>query len=278
MGKVRSPTRSTAAPSTKRSVDTIDTGPPAARAAVMLGAPAGSTPTRRVVGEWARNQVAMPASSPPPPDGDDERAHWFRQLAGDLHGHGALAGDGAAVVEGVDVDGAGGRRVRLGRGAGLVEGVADHDRLDQVAADGLDLLTLLAGGGGGQEHPGPDPEELAAVGDPEGVVAGAGADDTEGPLRVGQRRDEREGAAELVGPADLLVLALEPHGPAQCGTEAGRLVQRGGGDDRGQPPGRGGDVVGVDGVAHRSRPATRWVRGQLTSTSGRGNPSASHSA
>ena len=69
MGKVRSPTRSTAAPSTKRSVDTVCTGPPAASAAVMLGAPAGSTPTRRVAGECARNQVAMPASSPPPPTG-----------------------------------------------------------------------------------------------------------------------------------------------------------------------------------------------------------------
>ena len=148
-----------------------------------------------------------PGEQPTAADRDHEGADRVGHLPGDLDGDRPLAGDGAMVVEGVDVVGTGGGRVGHGRGARLVEGVAGHDRLHQVAAGGLDLLALLAGRGGGQEDAGPHAEELAAVGDAEGVVAGTGAHHTEVPLGPGQRRDDGEGPAELVGPADLLVLA-----------------------------------------------------------------------
>ena len=64
-----SPTRRTAAPSTNESSSGSVTGSPARSAALMLAAPAGSTPTTRISGCRSRSSVATPASSPPPPTG-----------------------------------------------------------------------------------------------------------------------------------------------------------------------------------------------------------------
>lgn len=54
------------------------TGPPAASAADMLGAPVGSTPTIRTPGIRLRSQVAQPEISPPPPTGTITTSgrHW----------------------------------------------------------------------------------------------------------------------------------------------------------------------------------------------------------
>ena len=67
--KVKSPTRLTAAPSTKVSMSCNTTGRPAEIAAATHGAPSGSTPMMRTSGCVVRSQADAPASSPPPPTG-----------------------------------------------------------------------------------------------------------------------------------------------------------------------------------------------------------------
>ena len=67
--KVTSPARATAVPSAKASISGRVTGSPAARAACMDAAPEGSTPTILTSGWNSRSQIAVPASSPPPPTG-----------------------------------------------------------------------------------------------------------------------------------------------------------------------------------------------------------------
>src|SRR6266508_2125030 len=68
-GSVTSPARRTAAPSTNVSSSGSVTGSPAAIAAAMHAAPAGSTPTTRPSGGRVTTQVETPASTPPPPTG-----------------------------------------------------------------------------------------------------------------------------------------------------------------------------------------------------------------
>jgi len=152
-------------------------------------APAGSTPTRGR-GEWARNHVPLPRAVHRRRPGR-RVCHGFRQSPV-ISRHGALA---AMCV---------GRRRRGRRWPRWppspraprhwrVEGVPDHHRLHRSPPTAWICWRFCRGvvvGG----TPGHGPEELAAVGDPEGVVAGTGADDAEGAFRVGQRRDEREGA------------------------------------------------------------------------------------
>ena len=66
---VSSPTLRTAAPSTKVSIAGRSTGCPAASAASMDAASAGSTPTTRVCGWRSASQARQPEIIPPPPIG-----------------------------------------------------------------------------------------------------------------------------------------------------------------------------------------------------------------
>ena len=94
---------------------------------------------------------------------------------------------------------------------GVVVGVAHHDDLDVVAADGGDPGALLPGGVAGQEDPAVDPERGARVREPLAVVAGAGAHHAPGPGVGVEPVEHRVGAPDLVRPDHLQVLALDEH-------------------------------------------------------------------
>ena len=67
--KVTSPILLTAAPSTNLSILANSTGCFACKAANILGAPSGSSPTTFVWGDTSLKYVPTPALNPPPPTG-----------------------------------------------------------------------------------------------------------------------------------------------------------------------------------------------------------------
>ena len=185
------------------------TGPPAARAAVMLAAPSGSTPTMRTCGCRSRSQTARPATRPPPPSGATTvctgSAAWAISSTATV----PWPGDGAQVVERRHVDRAGPLGVRERGRAGDVVRAALDDQLDPALAEREDPLALLAGRVAGHVDPALDAEPRAAPRQALAVVAGARADHAAGTLGVGQPADQVVGAAHLVGAGQLPVLALE---------------------------------------------------------------------
>ena len=67
--KVNSPGRTDRSPSAILEVRDNVTGLPASREALILGAPAGSTPTMRTSGRSPLSAADTPETSPPPPMG-----------------------------------------------------------------------------------------------------------------------------------------------------------------------------------------------------------------
>ena len=177
----------------------------------MLAAPSGSTPTMRTSGCRSRSQTAQAGDQPAAAERRDDRVHRQRDLAHQLDGDGALAGDRAHVVEGRDVDGAGALGVGERGRAGDVVRAALDDELDPALAERQDPLPLLARGVAGHVDPAVDAQPRAAPRQALAVVAGARADDAAGALGVGEPADQVVGAAHLVGAGQLAVLALEQH-------------------------------------------------------------------
>ena len=181
-GKVTSPARRTAAPSTNVSSSGSATGPPAASAAAMLAAPAGSTPTTRTAG-CARAQPARDArDQPAAADRHHDDVGRPAQLRDDLHADGALARDRAEVVEGGHDRRPGVLGVpRCGR-RGVVVGVALDDELHPFAAERADPLALLPRRRGGHVDPAAHAEAAARVRHALAVVARARAHGPGGAL------------------------------------------------------------------------------------------------
>ena len=153
------------------------------------------------------------------------------QLLDDLNADRALARDRAEVVERGHDRGAGVLGVLRGGRGGVVVRVALDDQLHPLAAERADPLALLPGRGGGHVHPAAHAEAAARVRHALAVVARAGADGARRPLGRVEARDQVVGAAQLVGAADLQVLALEPDPRAGGVRQPFARLQRGGDGD-----------------------------------------------
>ena len=215
----------------------------------MLAAPSGSTPTMRVAGqslEPHRLRRSVPRRRPERP-----RRRGPVGVAGHADRDRALPGDGAVVVEGVHVgravlDGGhrrGGRGLVVGAPAMVTSRVtAELGRSGRASA----AAWCWAGRCGPRT---PSRAQLRAT---PCAWLPALAQTTPRASSRAQRRHQVVGAAHLVGPAELQVLALEEHVGAEALREPGRPLDRGAHGDRGR---RGaGDVVGRHG--HASDPRT----------------------
>ena len=244
IGMVTSPTRRTAAPSTNESSSGSVTGAPARRAAVMLAAPAGSTPITRMLRMPLAEHRRHPGEQPAAADRHHDDVRCPAELVQDLQADGALPGDRAPVVERRHHRRARARGVVGRRGGGLVVGVAVHDQLDVVATQRGDPLALLARRGARHVHAPAHPQPPAGVGDALPVVAGARAHRAGRPLRRAELGEQVVRAAQLVRASYLQVFPLEPHvrtggvGQPRVGFE------RCGAGDPVEPGGRRGAFVG----------------------------------
>ena len=146
-----------------------------------------------------------------PADGHDHHVGCPPELGESLGHHGSLPRHRARVVEGVHERRAGVGRMAQGSRGRVVVGVSHDAYDDPVAAQHRDPLALLARGGRRDEDGAVDAE--ARTGDREalGVVAGAGAHHSARACVLVELEDEVVGAAHLVGPDLLQVLALEQH-------------------------------------------------------------------
>ena len=219
----------------------------------------------------------MPEMRPPPPTGTTKTSGGRPSWADRLQGHGPLAGHRHGVVEGGDDGGPRLRGVGGGGGVGVVEGVAGEPQLDEVPGQRPDPGHLLPGRPPGEEDDPGDGQVTAAPGHPLGVVAGAGAHHPGAQALGGEGGDEVVGAADLVGPDGLEVLALQIDRGAVARRQPvaqlqGRLHPHGP-----QAFGGGLDIGQTDEVApnYRMGPSgTRRGAGVLTSATGPPYPRA----
>ena len=182
----------------------------------------------------SRHPRRHPAEQPAPADGHGDEVGGAAELACDLDGDRALTGHGVEGVEGRHDDSTGLRSVCRGCACCVVVDLTGDDDVDHVAAEGCDAVALLPRSVARQVDPGPDAEALAGEGDPLGVVARGGGDDSLRALLLAEVGDEGEGASQLVGPHRLQVLALEPDVGAGRGRQALAAVQRGRRQDIGE--------------------------------------------
>ncbi len=175
-------------------------------------------------------------------DRNQHQVRRRRQLIEHLPGDGALTRRGAGVVERRDHRRAGPRDVLRGRRGGRVEGVTRRDEFDERPAVRADPVPLLLRGPGGHVDPAPDPHRPARVGHALCVIAGTGRHHTRLAFRRGELRHDVVGAAQLVRAHAGEILALEIDvRPGEDG-EPLAVLERCGGDDRGNSLRRGLDV------------------------------------
>ncbi len=161
-----------------------------------------------------------PRCEPAASDRDEHRSrvrHLLRQLEPDR----SLTGDDRAVLVRVDERRPGLVHVEPGRGEGILEMRAAHDRLRAVVPAGLDLRHRCV-----LRHvdPGLDARLARRPGHGLPVVARACRDDAGGALPCRQRGDLADRAARLERPRALEVLRLQVHAaPGQPREGLGRI-------------------------------------------------------
>ncbi len=198
-------------------------------------------------------------------DGDDDGVD-IGEVVEDFEGHGALAGDDVRVIEGGDV----GEGIFVGEeggvGAGFVEGFTVED---DAGVEGAAVGDFDDGGPAGHDDGDGDFEELAVVGESEGVVTGGGGDDAGLFLGGGELEEFVAGPAFFEGAGHLEVVELaEDLGAAEFGEGEGvreRRVVDGGADAvmgfaNVVEGGRGGKYVRrFYESGHGGSPVMRWM-------------------
>ena len=171
-----------------------------------------------------------------------DRAHdgiGIAHLVEDLETHGALAGDDVGGVEAVDIGVPAFGREGIGAGAGLDEILAVHHHIGAEALAGRDLDERSVIGHHDRDR---DAQELAMVGEPEGMVAGAGGDDPAAARGGGQLEKRVAGPALLERAGALEVIQFAEDMGAHGLGERDGLGTRGDDDSTGDAAARGADV------------------------------------
>ena len=217
------PTCFTATPSANRPTCASFTRRPAASERAIASESSGSTPMILISGRTRFTYAAMPAISPPPPIGDEDRVDRPLVLAQDLHADRALPGDHVRVVVGMHERGARALLQRERVRVGVVVAVAVQHDLRAARLDRGDLDVRR-----GHRH---DDRRRAAEllrGERHAlrVVAGGGRDHAARALGGREVRHLVVGAAQLEREHRLLVLALEQHAVAEAPRQRRRELER----------------------------------------------------
>ena len=210
------------------------------------------------VGGALREIGGDPGDAATATDGDDDQIRFGVQLIEDLHGDGALPGDGPRIVVGRDQGRAGAGHIGdRGRGGVVVGGSAD-DHLDVLAAVIPDPVALLFRSLRRDVDASVHLHGPAGQRETLGVVTRRGADHTGSQFVVGELLEQVVGAAQLVGPHALQVLALEVDVGAGGLRQPVAVLQRGPGSEIGDPH---GSLVNVGRGDRRRHAAPAQVSG-----------------
>ena len=158
----------------------------------------------RHIGGDARNQ---PTAADGHDDGID-RGALGRKLRQDLRGHGALADDRIAGIEGLDEGGVALGGIGMRGGRGLVKVGTHYYEFHLVSAVHVDAVALLHGRGLRDENLARNPHGAARIGHALCMVACRCRHDAPLPLLLRQAGDAIERAAYLIRAHVLEILAL----------------------------------------------------------------------
>ena len=169
-------------------------------------------------------------------DADDHQIGLVSELVEDLHGDGALPGHGAQIVIRRNQGRSGAGDIVERRGRGLVVGSAADDQLDELAAVIANPVALLLGRLSRDVHPAVNLHRAAGQREALSMISRRRAHHPGLQFVLAELLEQVVGAAHLVGPHALQVLALEIDLGAGDLRQPVAALQRGPQHDVGDPP------------------------------------------